>query len=88
MRAKIFSTVTAALLVLALGSANAKEPMKLSDHQLDKVTGGASVTQVPILATILANGTNGTGGVNSFSPSTTTVVPTQTLVGLNLFTIH
>jgi hypothetical protein len=88
---KMLGTVAAALLVAMIGVANAKEPVKLSDQQLNKVTAGASVTQLPVAAAIFANGAGGGGlggGINQFSPSTATVTQTQTALGLNLFTIH
>jgi len=88
MSAKLFGTVAAAALLVSVGMANAKDPVKLTDHQLDKVTAGASVTQVPVAAAIFANGAGGAGGVNQFSPSTATVTQPITNLGFNLFTIH
>ena len=88
MSSKLLGIVAAAALLASIGVAGAKEPVKLTDHQLDKVTAGASVTQVPVAAAIFSNGAGGLGGVNQFSPSTATVTQTNSVVGLNLFTIH
>jgi hypothetical protein len=72
MSGKLLGIVAAAALLVSVGMANAKDPVKLTDHQLDKVTAGASVTQVPVAA----------------SPSTATVTQPITNLGFNLFTIH
>jgi hypothetical protein len=88
MSSKLLGIVAAAALLASIGVAGAKEPVKLTDHQLDKVTAGASVTQVPVAAAIFANGAGGAGGVNQFSPSTATVTQPITNLGFNLFTIH
>jgi hypothetical protein len=88
MSGKLLGIVAAAALLVSVGMANAKDPVKLTDHQLDKVTAGASVTQVPVAAAIFANGAGGAGGVNQFSPSTATVTQPITNLGFNLFTIH
>jgi hypothetical protein len=88
MSGKILGLVAAAALLASIGVANAKDPVKLTEGQLDKVTAGASVTQLPIAASLLANGAGGRGGINQFSPSTATVTQTNSAVGFNLFTIH
>jgi hypothetical protein len=88
MSAKLLSAVAAAALLVSLGTANAKDPVKLSNQQLDKVTAGAFNAQFPTAAAIFANGSNGPGGVNQFSPSTATVTQTLTTLGLNLFTVN
>ena len=85
---KLLGIVAAVALLASIGAASAKDPVKLTDGQLDKVTAGASVTQVPIAASLLANGAGGAGGINQFSPSTATVTQTNSAVGFNLFTIH
>ena len=92
MSGKLLGIVAAAALLASIGAANAKDPVKLSDHQLDKVTAGAANTAVPINAALFANGAGGGllggGGINQFSPSTATVTQTSSVLGLNLFTIH
>jgi hypothetical protein len=88
MSRKMLGTVVITVLLSMVGLANAKEPLKLNDRQLQKVTAGAFNLQQPIAASFLANGTNGGGGTNFFSPSTATVAQTQTVLGLNLFTVH
>src|SRR5262249_33704906 len=85
MNGKLLGFAAAAALLAAIGTANAKDPVKLNDSQLDKVTAGAANVQVPIAAAIFANGST---GVNQFSPSTATVTQTNTVTGLNLFTIY
>jgi hypothetical protein len=85
--AKMLSAIAVAVLLATVGLANAKEPVKLTDKQLNKVTAGAFNANVPIAAALLGNGA-GPGGINQFSPSTATVTQTQTALGLNLFTIH
>ena len=87
MTTRLLSAITAAAFLCAFGVANAQEPVKLTDKQLNKVTAGAFNAQVPIAAALLGNGA-GPGGINQFSPSTATVTQTQTALGLNLFTIH
>jgi len=88
MSGKLLSIVAAAALLVSAGAANAKEPVKLTDHQLDKVTAGASVTQIPVAAAIFSNGAGGLGGVNSFSPSTATVTQPVSNLGFNAFTVR
>lgn len=88
MSRKLLSIVAAAALLVSVGVANAKEPVKLSDHQLDKVTAGAFNVQIPSAAALVANGAGGSGGVNQFSPSTATVTQTVVPTSFNLFTIH
>jgi hypothetical protein len=88
MSGKLLSIVTAAALLVSVGMANAKEPVKLSDHQLDKVTAGAVNVQPSRNLSFLANGAGGRGGVNQFSPSTATVTQTNIPTAFNLFTIH
>ena len=88
MSRKLLSIVAAAALLVSVGVANAKEPVKLSDHQLDKVTAGAFNVQIPSAAALVANGAGGSGGANQFSPSTATVTQTVVPTSFNLFTIH
>jgi hypothetical protein len=93
MSGKLLSIVAAAALLVSIGAASAKDPVKLSDHQLDKVTAGAANIQIPLVSSFVANGAGGggflsSGGVNQFSPSTTTVTQTVIPTSLNLFTVH
>lgn len=88
MSGKLLSLVAAAALLTSIGAANAKDPVRLTDGQLDKVTAAARNTQVPVNAALFANGAGGGGGVNQFSPSTATVTQTNIPTALNLFTIH
>ena len=86
MTGKLIALAAAALLVSA-GAANAKDPVKLTNGQLDKVTAGARNVQLPTNTALFANG-SGLGGVNQFSPSTATVTQTNIPTAFNLFTVH
>jgi hypothetical protein len=88
MSSKLLSFVAAAALLVSVGVANAKDPVKLTNGQLDKVTAGAANNAIPVNAALFANGAGGKGGINQFSPSTAAVTQTNSVVGLNLFTIH
>jgi hypothetical protein len=92
MSGKLLSIVAAAAFLVSIGVAGAKEPVKLTDHQLDKVTAGAANIQIPKVSSLVANGAGGGflggGGVNQFSPSTVTVTQTVIPTSLNLFTVH
>jgi hypothetical protein len=88
MTSRLLGLVAAAALLVSVGVANAKDPVKLSDGQLDKVTAGAFNVQIPTAEALLANGAGGAGGVNQFSPSTATVTQTVVPTAFNLFTIH
>jgi hypothetical protein len=87
MTTRLIAAVAATVLVATFGMANAKEPVKLSDKQLNKVTAGAFNANLPVADALVGNGAGGYGGINQFSPSTATVTQTQTALGLNLFTI-
>lgn len=87
MSGKLLSIVAAAALLVSASAANAKDPVKLTNGQLDKVTAGAFNAQIPLNAALLANGA-GPYGVNQFSPSTATVTQTNIPTALNLFTVH
>jgi hypothetical protein len=87
MNGKVLSLVTAAALLSSIGAPSAQGPMRLSDDQLDKVTAGANFSEMPALNSFLVNGSNGAGGVNQFSPSIATVVPTITNVDLCVFCV-
>ena len=66
-----------------------RDPLKKrSQGQLDKVTAGATNLQIPLNAALFANGSNGPGGVNQFSPATATVTQTNIPTSFNLFTVH
>ena len=88
MSGKLLSVLTAAALLASIGVANAKDPVKLTEGQLDKVSAGAANVQLPINTAAFANGSSGWGGVNQFSPSTATVTQTNSATALNLFTVH
>lgn len=88
MSGKFLGLAAAAALLVSIGVANAKDPVKLADGQLDKVTAGAANLQIPLNAALFANGSNGPGGVNQFSPATAIVTQSNVATGLNLFTVH
>jgi hypothetical protein len=88
MSGKLLGLVAAAALLASIGAANAKDPVKLADGQLDGVTAGAANNLIPVNAALFANGSNGPGGVNQFSPSTATVTQTNIPTALNLFTVR
>lgn len=88
MSGKLLSLVAAAALLVSVGVANAKSPVKLTDGQLDKVTAGAINAAIPIAAAVFANGAGGGGGTNQFSPSTATVTQSVSTTQLNLFTVR
>ena len=52
MRSNALCLVAAAALLASVGSANAKEPVKLTDVQLDKITAGAAPTSADVSAAI------------------------------------
>lgn len=78
MSGKLLALVTAATLLSWIGATSAREVVHLTDAQLDNVTAGAGLNQLPLVASFLVNGANGPGGVNQFSPSIATLVPTIT----------
>jgi hypothetical protein len=84
---KLLYLATAAALISLIGTANAKQLVSLTDAQLDRVTAGAGAEQIPTIATFLVNGSNGAGGVNQFSPSIATLVPTITNLSLCIFCV-
>jgi len=85
MSRELIALAAAAALLVSASAANAKDPVKLTSGQLDKVTAGAANVQNPINAVMLANGAS---GINQFSPSTATVTQSNVATGLNLFTIQ
>jgi hypothetical protein len=88
MSGRLVSLLAAAALLASVGVANAKDPVRLTNGQLDKVSAGAANLQFATNKAAFANGSNGPGGVNQFSPSTATVTQANTVTGLNLFTVH
>jgi predicted amino acid dehydrogenase len=52
MRSNVLSLVAATALLASVGSANAKDPVKLTDVQLDKITAGATQTSADVAAAI------------------------------------
>ena len=82
MSGKLLCLLIAAVLLSSIGATSAREAVRLTDAQLDTVTAGADIGQIPIIASFLANGSNGSGGVNQFSPSIATIVPTLTNINV------
>jgi hypothetical protein len=87
MSGKLLCLVTAAVLISSINAPRARELVRLTDSQLDNVTAGAEFGQMPALTSLLVNGSNGPGGVNQFSPSIATLVPTITSVNLCVFCV-
>ena len=87
MSGRLVSLLAAAALLASVGVANAKDPVRLTNGQLDKVSAGAANLQFATNKAAFANGSSGKG-VNQFSPSTATISQTNTVTGLNLFTVH
>ena len=84
MVGKLVSFVAAAALLVSIGAANAKEPVKLTEVQLDKVTAGADTNTRSRIRTSVTQDNSG-GGVLLFSPQTAVVTPTLTPSVLSLF---
>jgi hypothetical protein len=87
MSGKLLYPVIVAALLSPIDAASAREAMRLTDDQLDKLTAGAELGQMPALTSFLVNGSNGAGGVNQFSPSIATLVPTITNLNLCVFCV-
>jgi hypothetical protein len=87
MSGKLLILVTLAALLSTMNAPSARELVRLTDNQLDNVTAGADFSQMPPLTSLLVNGSNGAGGVNQFSPSIATLVPTVTSVNVCVFCI-
>ena len=69
VRSKVVGLVAAAALLASIGTASAKDPVKLTDGQLDKVTaGGYYNAGIPLNAAIFANA-NGNVGIGGVNPS-------------------
>jgi hypothetical protein len=57
--------IAAVALLASIGTASAKNPVTLTDGQLDKVIAGAGNPQIPVNSAAFAKGSNGPGGVRS-----------------------
>jgi hypothetical protein len=79
MHGKIVGLVAAVALLASVGVANAKDPVKLTDGQLDKITAGDSASSLNASSAQLLN--------TLVATSTNTVVALNTLTtnGLNFF---
>jgi hypothetical protein len=54
MHSNVFSFVAVAALLASVGSANARDPLKLTDVQLDEIIAGDTQTSANVAATVLA----------------------------------
>jgi len=88
MSGKYLCLLAVAALLLSSSATTAREAVHLTDAQLDRVTAGADIGQIPVIASFLANGSNGPSGVNQFSPSIATVVPTLTNINLCVLCVN
>jgi predicted double-glycine peptidase len=64
----------------SIGTASAKDLVRLTDAQLDKVTAGAANVQLPFNTAVFAAGGNGRSGVNRFSPPAEEIQPVQSVL--------
>ena len=87
MNGKLLFLVTVAASLSMMNAPSARELVRLTDNQLDNVTAGVDFSQMPALTSLLVNGSNGAGGVNQFSPSIATLIPTITNVNLCVFCV-
>jgi hypothetical protein len=87
MSGKLLCLISAATLLSSIAVTSAREPVRLTDDQLDKTTAGSDLSQMPLVESLLVNGSNGPGGVNQFSPSIATLVPTVTNLNLCIFCV-
>jgi hypothetical protein len=87
MSAKLLYLISAAALLSSIAVADAREAVRLTDAQLDNITAGSDLNQMPLVESLLVNGSNGSGGVNQFSPSIATLVPTITNLNLCVFCV-
>ena len=62
MSVRLFCFTAAAALLASIGTASAKDLVRLTDAQLDKVTAGAANVQLPFNTAALPNGSNGPAG--------------------------
>ena len=65
MRGKSLCFIAAVALLASIGTASAKNPVTLTDGQLDKVIAGAGNPQIPVNSAAFVKGSNGPGGVRS-----------------------
>jgi hypothetical protein len=65
MSGKSLCFIAAVALLASIGTASAKNPVTLTDGQLDKVIAGAGNPQIPVNSAAFAKGSNGPGGVRS-----------------------
>jgi hypothetical protein len=85
---KFLRFMAAAPLLASIGTTSSKAPSKLTDGQLYKVTAGAANLQLPLNTAVFANGGNGPGGLNQFSPlSPLLSYQTNIHAGVNVFTV-
>ena len=87
MSGRLVSLLAAAALLASVGVANAKDPVRLTNGQLDKVSAGAANLLFATNRAAFANGSNGPGGVNQFSPPTATATRTNVATTLNAVTV-
>ena len=79
MRRMVFSLVAAAALLASVGAADAKDPVKLTDVQLDKVTAGDAASQATTeLSSLLAINNWTLGWLNGVAQP----LPTQAISAL------
>ncbi|HEX3522079.1 MAG TPA: hypothetical protein VHT52_08330, partial [Stellaceae bacterium] len=64
MSGRFLCFIAAVALLASTGAASAKNPVTLTDGQLDEVTAGAGNPQPSVDSTAFANGSKGPGGVN------------------------
>jgi hypothetical protein len=87
MSGKFLYLISATALLSSIAIADAREAVRLTDAQLDNITAGSDLNQMPLVESLLVNGSNGSGGVNQFSPSIATLVPTITNLNLCIFCV-
>jgi hypothetical protein len=87
MSGKLLCLISVTALLSSIAVTSAREAVRLTDGQLDKITAGSNLNQMPLVESLLVNGSNGPGGVNQFSPSIATLVPTITDLNLCFFCV-
>jgi uncharacterized protein len=80
MSVRLFCFTAAAALLASIGTASAKDLVRLTDGQLDKITAGAANVQLPFNTAVFAAGGNGRSGVNRFSPPAAGNQPVQSVL--------
>jgi len=88
MSGKRLCLLTMAALLASLGTTTAGEAVHLTEAQLDKIAAGSAISQIPVIASFLVNGSNGPSGVNQFSPSVATLVPTLTNINVCVLCVN